>query len=339
MQLVDRSGVRTLTQLSGLEELAQCLQELRVLCSDVDSLTRELVRSEAISALRAARIANGARLVDQVLPKKRQASSEDGSQKALVSDVEPWDEDVDTSDLVTALCEVFRRHVTLDAHEALAAALWTLHTYCLDSASVSPKLAILSPTKRCGKTTLLKLLQAVVRRPLTAANISTAAVYRVIEREHPTLLIDEVDTFLANNNELRGVLNAGHDRATSRIVRCDTAERAHALCTFDAWGAVAFAGIGSLPSTLADRSITILLKRSSQHAATQRLTRAICRSLGDMARKCRRWSLDHQHELLERQPSLSTSMREPRTTGPRCWRLRDLRGAHGLHTQLMQPRS
>lgn len=35
----------------------------------------------------------------------------------------------------------------------------------------------------------------------------------------PTMLIDEADTFLCDNDELRGVLNTGHTRATAYVIR------------------------------------------------------------------------------------------------------------------------
>jgi hypothetical protein len=47
-----------------------------------------------------------------------------------------------------------------------------------------------------------------------------AALYCAIDRFHPTLLLDEGDTFLNDDPELRGVINAGHTRHTARVIRC-----------------------------------------------------------------------------------------------------------------------
>ena len=38
-------------------------------------------------------------------------------------------------------------------------------------------------------------------------------------RKVPTLLIDEGDTFLPKNNELRGLLNSGHHRKGAYVMR------------------------------------------------------------------------------------------------------------------------
>lgn len=69
---------------------------------------------------------------------------------------------------------------------------------------------ITAPEKRCGKSQLLFLLANIVKRPLETSNISTAALFRGIDLWKPTLLIDEVDTFVKNNEDLRGAINAGH---------------------------------------------------------------------------------------------------------------------------------
>ncbi|MEY4583138.1 MAG: hypothetical protein RL701_7841 [Pseudomonadota bacterium] len=73
--LVERAGLRNLTQLSGVEDIAGSLQTLQRLCMEDDPLTREFARSEAVIALKAARIPGGSRLVDQVIPKKTDSAS------------------------------------------------------------------------------------------------------------------------------------------------------------------------------------------------------------------------------------------------------------------------
>src|SRR3954464_13802467 len=53
----------------------------------------------------------------------------------------------------------------------------------------------------------------------TLGNFFIEAVYRAIEEKQPTLLIDEADTFLQGNDELRGILNSGYTRKTAFVVR------------------------------------------------------------------------------------------------------------------------
>src|SRR6202040_793295 len=103
-------------------------------------------------------------------------------------------------------------------------------------------------TKRSGKTTLLEIISMLAPRSLSASNITAAALFRVIESFKPTLLIDEADTFLRDNDELRGVINAGHRRSSAFVIR--TVGDEHEPKQFCTWGAKAIALIGKLPGTL-----------------------------------------------------------------------------------------
>ena len=132
---------------------------------------------------------------------------------------------------------------------------------------MSPILAILSPEKRCGKTTLLELLASFVLRPLPTANMTPATVFRGIESYRPTLLVDEADTFIRNSDELRGVLNSGHRRGMAFVLR--TVGDDYAVKTFSTWCPKAMAAIGRLPETLQDRSIVISLRRRAAHETVE----------------------------------------------------------------------
>jgi len=121
--------------------------------------------------------------------------------------------------LLDALTRIFARYVVLPKWAAETLALWTVHTYAFELRDVSTYLGLESPEKRCGKTTLLGILSKLVNRPVVAANISPSAFFRVIEKVRPTLLIDEADTILQGNDELRGILNAGYKKDTAYVIR------------------------------------------------------------------------------------------------------------------------
>jgi putative DNA primase/helicase len=124
-----------------------------------------------------------------------------------------------THALLDALVTALNTYVVLPEHAPETIALWTLHTYAFQLRDVSTYLGIESPEKRCGKTTLLTVLSELCNRAIVASNISSPAFFRVIEETRPTLLIDEADTFLQNNDELRGILNSGYSRKTAYVVR------------------------------------------------------------------------------------------------------------------------
>jgi len=97
------------------------------------------------------------------------------------------------------MLEILCRYVLLPRWAPETLALRVLHTYAFELRDVTAYLGIESPEKRCGKTTLLGVLNELVNRPIAASNISSPAFFRVIEEARPTLLIDEADTLLAGN--------------------------------------------------------------------------------------------------------------------------------------------
>jgi len=174
-------------------------------------------------------------------------------------DPEPWPAEVDGAELLNGICAEVERYLVLPPHASTAVALWALHTWCLDAFFITPFLYPRSPEKRCGKTTLMLLVHELVRRPLLATNASQAALFRCIEEYRPTLLLDEADTWLRENEELRGILNGGHSRKTARVIR--TVGEEHEVRAFSTYCPKAIAGIGRLADTLEDRSIVVPMKR------------------------------------------------------------------------------
>lgn len=146
-------------------------------------------------------------------------------------------------------------------------------------------------------------LEAVVANPIQASNISSAAVYRSIERWHPTLIVDEADTFLRDNTELRGILNAGH-RRNAFVLRVEGDD--HEPRRFSVWCPKVIAMIGKPHATLSGRSIVVELKRKTMLEKRERFTDGC---LNDhLARKCARWAADNEGRLRSHQPSLPESL-------------------------------
>jgi putative DNA primase/helicase len=116
----------------------------------------------------------------------------------------------------------------------------------------------------------------LVLRPLPSTNVTPAAIFRVIEAHRPTLLIDEADTFLYHNDELRRVLNG--NRKGSTVLR--TVGDDHEPRAFATYSACAVALIGALPDTLHDRSVSTKAKAASfRQASAISCRRSRCRSV------------------------------------------------------------
>jgi uncharacterized protein DUF3631 len=125
----------------------------------------------------------------------------------------------DGAALLEELSGLIQRFVVVPKSVVDMLALWVVHTYAFELREVTTYVGIESPEKRCGKTTLLTVLSKLVNRPVLASNISSPAFFRVIEEVKPTLLIDEADTFLQGNDELRGILNSGYSRDSAFVWR------------------------------------------------------------------------------------------------------------------------
>lgn len=226
------------------------------------------------------------------------AEEDNGNGRPLeLNDVVPLGEAVNGEELLGELSEAFRRYVALPEHTDTLLALWTLHTYSVDLGNISPLLGILSPQKRCGKTTLLTLLGGLVNRPLSASNISPSAVFRTIEKAKPTLLIDEADSFLKDNEELRGVLNSGHTKAMAYVIR--TVGDDYEPRQFSTWAPKALALIGKLPDTLHDRALVVPMRRKLPNEAVASLRGFNGKTI---RRKCARWVADNESLLAAADP-------------------------------------
>lgn len=180
---------------------------------------------------------------------------------------EPWANPVDAAALLSEIKATLEAHVSLPPFTSIASTLWIAHTYAFENFSHTPRLAVISPEPRCGKSTKLALLNALCCKSIRADSITAPAMFRTIEMAHPTLLIDEADTFLKDSEDLRGIVNSGHAR-DGWVVR--TVGDDHEPRSFSTFAPVAIAAIGNLPGTIMDRSVIVTMQRKM---STEKVTR------------------------------------------------------------------
>ena len=157
-----------------------------------------------------------ASLLDKLI---RESQGDDTGEESLFPEIEPWEEPVNGKDLLNEIDQTLRRFIICEPETARAATLWIAMTWFIDTVQVAPLAVITAPEKRCGKTQLLDLIGKMSCRPLFASSITPAALFRSVEMWQPTLLIDEADAFLKDNEEMRGLLNAGHTRTSAYTIR------------------------------------------------------------------------------------------------------------------------
>src|SRR5712664_3130221 len=125
----------------------------------------------------------------------------------LAHSTEPYES---VKGLLASLIELIIKCVDIK-YEYLPALLhFVLFTWIADRLSVAPYLSIVG-LPQSGKTTLLRVLSLVCRRPLLTADTTSAAFYQACSQINPTLLIDESGT-PGDNRALRHLLRMGTTR-------------------------------------------------------------------------------------------------------------------------------
>jgi len=153
-------------------------------------------------------------------------------------------------------------------HTHVAHTLWVAHAHLMEAWESSPRLAFLSPEPGSGKTRALEVTELLVPRPVESINCTPAYLFRKISAEEgaPTLLYDEIDTLFGpkakDNEEIRGVLNAGHRRGAV-AGRCVVKGKIIETEELPAFCAVALAGLGDLPETILTRSVIVRMRKRS----------------------------------------------------------------------------
>ncbi|GAA2980652.1 DUF3631 domain-containing protein [Actinokineospora diospyrosa] len=202
------------------------------------------------------------------------------------------------AELLDSVNSALARYVvlpTLDASYAIT--LWIAATHAQPAWAHAPRLVIRAPEKRCGKSRLLDLIEAMCHDPFITVNASTSSIYRSVTDDPPTLLVDEADTIFGpragQHEDLRGLLNAGHQR--NRPIKRYNAEtkQVESLPTF---AMAALAGIGAMPGTIEDRAVIVRMRRRLPNESTapfrHRRDRPALRELATQLNKWVRTSLD-----------------------------------------------
>jgi putative DNA primase/helicase len=140
-----------------------------------------------------------------------------------------------------------------------------------------------------------------VPRPVLTENMSVAVLFRLVAEHAPTILADEYDAWLKDNEELRGLFNAGHRRGAT-VYRCEGDN--NEVRAFAAYAPAVLCGIGALPGTLYDRSIVIRLQRAKPSEVCARFDPRHTKHEQELCRKLARWCADNFPQLEVADPAL-----------------------------------
>jgi putative DNA primase/helicase len=287
----------------------EALEAAGIKPSDRDeNLIRELAQMSELAYQKrrdeaAAQLGIRVTILDKVV---RQGRAKAGDKENVLPhwEVEPWGEPVEGATLLDDIEKMFRRYIVLPAGAAKALALWTLHAWTMDAGDISPFMVLVSPAPRCGKTNVMTILYYLTPRSELASNISPSAVFRYVEAVRPTLLMDEADSFVKGNEEMRGILDSGHTRTGAQTIRNVEVNGEYKAHRFSTWAPKAIATIKSLANTLEDRSIIVKLQRKSKAAKVERLRKRDSDGFALLRRKAARWATDNFSRLTDPDPSI-----------------------------------
>jgi hypothetical protein len=247
--------------------------------------------------------------------------------------------------ILDRLHQIITRYVILPSPETLdAVVLWIAASHGQPAWAHAPRLVIRAPEKRCGKSRLLDVVEGTCYSPLITVNASTPAVYRSIGGDDPpTILLDEADTIFGGkqaeaNEDLRGLLNAGHQRNRPTIRWNQQKQQVERIATF---AMAALAGIGQMPDTIEDRAVVVKMRR---RAPAERVApfrqRRDGPALRQVASDLTTWIRGNIVELEQAEPSMPVEDRAADTWEPLIavadlaggnWPDRARRAAQALH--------
>lgn len=177
------------------------------------------------------------------------------------------------------------RFIVLPPSALLPVALWAIGTHVFGRFETFPYLALLSTEKGCGKTRTTEVLEQIVARPVRAVCVSEAAMFRLIESQMPTLILDEAEVLTGKGERaeaIRALLNSGN-RAGAHVPRC--VGNSHELRMFQVYCPKIVCAIRVCPETVRDRSVVIPMQRKKPSESVERFILRRIRPEGDTLRK------------------------------------------------------
>ena len=238
--------------------------ELARLCGSLatidDNTERNLLLARASKVLRgtlgkADLAASVMRSRSELLQDRRQIAEQ--ARLAGVAKVE-----VNPAQLINNLEQFFAERAFLPVGAALLLALFILITWTFELFDTCPYLSVESPLPECGKSTVLRLINAVCARGEISTSLTEAVLFRLVDECQPTFLIDEAETLEGKSERaegLRAIAHEGYKRGGS-VARVEGEDR-H-IRRFNVYCPKVFSAIGGLTGALLSRCLVIHMSRA-----------------------------------------------------------------------------
>lgn len=211
-----------------------------------------------------------------ILPEDKESPFKFSQPKLRAIDVKKFQDGgmVSGRDLLAGLEKLFSAHIYFkDSRIPKLLALWTMATYLFKLFRFFGYIILNSPVKACGKSLLLDILSTVCfNATLRLTMPSPAVVFRQVDGDDSTLIIDEAETLGGTEQEkadLIGLLNAGFQRGAV-VPRMEGKGTEMRVRYFNAYSPKALAAINKLAGTLEDRAFRILMEKKKSSEPVER---------------------------------------------------------------------
>ena len=183
----------------------------------------------------------------------------------VVDFIEPerWHEKVHGRDLLREISETLSTYITFEYdYVADVVATWVLGTHLFEGFSTFPFINIKSAEMGCGKSTLMRVMDKIVRKGRYVVFPTPATMFRQIDKYQPTYLIDEADRTISNQKqELIGILNCAHSEGLFVERLEPSKDGGYDTRAYQVFTPLVMAGISKLPDTISNRCIEVFLRK------------------------------------------------------------------------------
>lgn len=220
-------------------------------------------------------------------------------------DILPSTVDIYISDLIKYFEDYISEYCELPKEDLLVVSYWCLATWFYEDIEKAPYILLLSKTPGSGKSAILKACVNLSFNPYKGSGSTPAALWRITDKTHRTIFLDEVDmNKVDTSKELGQYLNSGID-PDGVISRCDT-KGSEEVFSYRTFALKMLSGLDSSNLNLASATLSrciIIWTRESQ----QRKKHVPSFDIDEDARKLRRhgakvareYSLKYKNQIVD----------------------------------------
>ena len=149
--------LKFITTESSPTELSETLKSFKASIQSLPGIDRGVLINSLINQLKEAKHSELVKVVREEF--KQVEAAEDEFIESPLARPKPYKLEVNTAQLLEETEAVIRKYIVTEECVPHVISVWVLYSWVFKAFDINPYLQIKSPVKRCGKSTLLTLLQ------------------------------------------------------------------------------------------------------------------------------------------------------------------------------------